>query len=170
MPICLCVDIEEQYWSSQCFPTTWMAWRSCLLILLLPSPTRVCSSQNFYLHQLFAHSNSYLYSCVPNSVSLWNQCLCIIMFTFPLLKSCIKNFVWIIITGVLCTSFLLFVHPLCSYLHEFLLKKEIKIFAQLLCHIDCCTSKSGTYKVSSTYLGGGRALHNVVNKRCWKLV
>ena len=31
---------EEWYWSSQCFINTWMAWRSCLLILLLPSPTR----------------------------------------------------------------------------------------------------------------------------------
>ena len=31
------------------------------------------SSNNFYLHRPFAHSNSYLYSCVPNSVSLWNH-------------------------------------------------------------------------------------------------
>jgi len=50
---------------------------------------------NFYLRQPFAHSNSYLYSCVPNSVSLWNHfpvsvyhCVSLSSFT-----SCIKNFV-----------------------------------------------------------------------------
>ena len=31
------------------------------------------SSWNLNLHQPFAHTNSYLSSCVPNSVSLWNQ-------------------------------------------------------------------------------------------------
>ena len=31
------------------------------------------SNDTISLHQPFAHTNSYLYSCVPNSVSLWNQ-------------------------------------------------------------------------------------------------
>ena len=53
------------------------------------------SSKNFYLHQPFAHSNSYLYSCIPNSVSLWNHLPvsvhhCVSLSSF---KSCIKNFV-----------------------------------------------------------------------------
>ena len=33
------------------------------------------SNDTISLHQPFAHTNTYLYSCVPNSVSLWTNCL-----------------------------------------------------------------------------------------------
>ena len=60
------------------------------------------SHGSIFLYQPFSHTNSYLHSCVPSSVSLWNQLPenfhhCLSLSSFKCLIDNIENFIVIYI-------------------------------------------------------------------------
>ena len=106
------------------FINTCMAWRSCLLILLLRSLTQVGTHVvTIFICITRLHTQTVICILVfpiPYHCGIIFPCLCIIVFLFPLLNLVLRTVFEYFIMG----SFLLFVH-LCVRTHVNLYKKKI---------------------------------------------